>query len=68
MNYIIKLNTALGEICLGPYPDIEAALKVARGRGQIIAVISPTELNAADIQAMTEAELLKLLECDTLEV
>jgi hypothetical protein len=66
MNYIIKLETAAGEICLGPYSTLEEAREAAKTRGQIIAVIKPTELNAVDIQAMTQAELLKLLECDTL--
>jgi hypothetical protein len=61
MNYIIKLETAVGEICLGPYSKLSEALRVAKTRGQIIAVIKPTKLNAVDIQAMTEAELLRLL-------
>ena len=66
MNYIIKLETAAGEICLGPYPTLEEARGVAKTRGQIIAVIKPTDLDAVDIQAMTETELLKFIECDTL--
>jgi|694.fasta_scaffold00184_7 hypothetical protein len=66
MNYIIKLNTAAGDIYLGPYLSLYSAREVAQGRGQIIEVIKPADLDAAQIQEMTQKELLKLLECDTL--
>jgi hypothetical protein len=68
MNYIIKLPTAAGDICLGPYLTLSYARVVARGRGQIIAVIKPEGLDAKDIQEMTIAELQEYLKCDTLEV
>lgn len=68
MNYIIKLNTAAGEIYLGPYLTLCTARSIACGRGQIIEVIKPAGLDGADIQEMTQKELLKLLNCDTLEV
>lgn len=68
MHYIIKLPTAAGDIYLGPYLTLCCARNIARGRGQIIEVIKPAGLDAADIQEMTIVELQEYLNCDTLKV
>ena len=65
MNYIVKLQTAAGEICLGPYSTLFAARQTAAGRGQIVEIFRQ-EKTATEIQAMTSAELQKHLYCDTI--
>jgi len=67
MNYIVKLQTAAGEICLGPYSTLFAARQTAAGKGQIVEIFRQKK-TAAELQEMTSQELQKHLECDTIRV